>query len=243
MKKLLILLFVVLPITVYGATYNLVSVNYPVNVNGVKQAIEPLNLNGSTYLPLRAISEAIGVPITWDSVNREVNIDTLDIDKLKESCVMIYAQNTKEASQGSAVAIDYDEFLTAYHVVDNDQTDIRTSDGVKLTLEDFDSKTDSAVLKSSAEVKPVKIGDSDEVKVGDKVILITSPMEKFNVVTHGKVLELNSVNGRIMVWGDLDYGSSGGACFDTFGNLIGIMAAGGENLCFITPINDIRKAL
>jgi S1-C subfamily serine protease len=242
MKRLLILLFVALPITVYGATYTLVSANYPINVNGIKQAVTPLNYNGTTYLPLRAISEAVGVPITWNNVTRSVEITTLDLDRLKESTVMIYADDGKTQVQGSAVAIDYDQYLTAYHVVDENRSNVKTSDKAQLTIDDFDSAIDIATLNSSAKVKPVKIGDSDEVKVGDKVVVISAPNYKEDTVTYATVKKLTN---EIVITAISNGGSSGGAVFNMNGELIGILIAGDDGLSetYITTINDIREKL
>lgn len=245
-KKLAITIVILIAFSsiAYGATYNLVSANYPINVNGVKQAVQPLNYNGATYLPLRSISEAVGVPIEWNSAKKSVEINTVDVDRLKEACVMIYADDGKTQVQGSAVAIDYDQYLTAYHVVDENRSNVKTSDGDKLTIEDYDGTIDISTLESTEKVKPVKIGDSDEVKVGDKVIVISTPNGKDDTVTYGKVTQLKPLGANeILISADLGEGSSGGACFDYSGNLIGIVVAGGEKQFFLIPINIIREAL
>ena len=242
MRKLLIILLIALPITAYGASYTLTTVDYPINVNGQKLACEPLNLNGSTYLPLRAISEAVGVPITWNNATRSVEITTLDVDKLKKSCVMINAESSTKGTQGSAVAWDYGEYLTAYHIVDNGKTSIVSSDNSNFKVDETDSKLDIATLDTDNNVKPVKIGDSDEVKLGDAVILISSPQKKENTISYGKVV-INST--WIIAKGSSDVGSSGGGAFNTKGELIGILISGDTRIgeyC-IVPINDIRKAL
>jgi len=241
--KLLIVLAVAIPMITYGASYTLTSASYPINVNGQKTAVQPLNLNGTTYLPLRAISEAVGIPITWDNANRTVNITTLDINELKAACVMIYADDGKMQDQGSGVYIDYDQILTANHVTEGN-TNIKISDGTILTLEDSDKTIDASVLDSPLQVKPVKLGDSDDVKVGDKVVIISSPSAKDDTVTYGKVSMLKPLGANeILIEANLDIGSSGGAVFDTFGNLIGIVVAGGEGKHFVIPINVIRKEL
>ena len=138
MKKFPILLLILIAstITAYGATDTLVSANYPINVNGQAIAVQPLNLNGSTYLPLRTISEAVGVPIEWDNATRSVEITTLDVDKLKESCVMIKASDGETYSQGSSVVWDYGEYLTAYHVVDEGRNKV-TANSETLTVGDY----------------------------------------------------------------------------------------------------------
>jgi len=241
MRKILILLLIIFPITVYGASFTLAT--YPINVNGQKIAVQPYNSNGVTYLPLRAISEAIGVPITWDNINRKVDITTLDTKKLAESCVMVYATDGKVRSQGSGVYTDYGEILTANHVVEGYPT-ITTSQGSNLTVQESNKTLDATVLDSAESIKPVKIGDSDEVQLNEKVVFISSPKATINTTTWGTVIRLDNMNDdSIAVKVILNTGSSGGACFNLKGELIGIADAGENGIFFITPINDIRKAL
>ena len=85
MKKLIIALILSLSIgTAYGATYTLTSANYDVKVNGQKVYAQPYNLNGTTLLSVREISDALGVPIKWNNDAKCVEIDTVDLDGLKE---------------------------------------------------------------------------------------------------------------------------------------------------------------
>jgi S1-C subfamily serine protease len=236
-SKILAVLLILSVIPVSAATYTLVKANYPILINGQNLAVQPLNYNGTTYLPLRSISEAVGVPIEW--TGQSVEIQTVDVDRLKEACVMIDAQSSTKASQGSAVCWDYGEYLTANHVVDNGKTHI-VSD-IDFSVDGTNSQLDIATLDTDDKTKPVKIGDSDEVKVGDTVILISSPNWKENTVSYGEV-EINST--WIIVNGESDGGSSGGAAFNTKGELIGVLISGDTRIgeyC-IVPINDIREA-
>jgi serine protease Do len=244
MKRIKLIAVILIAFTTisYGATYTLVSATYPININGQKIAVTPLNYNGTTYLPLRSISEAVGVPIAWNSAKKSVEITTVDVDRLKEASVMIFADDGKTQVQGSAVAIDYNQYLTAYHVVDENRSNVKTSGGAPLTIEDYDSVIDIATLESAQSVKPVKIGDSDEVKVGDKVIVIGAPDYKEDTVIYAKV---KSLTNEIVITLVSNGGSSGGAVFNMSGELIGILVAGDDGLSetYITPINDIRKKL
>lgn len=248
MKRIKLIVFILIAFTTvsYGASYTLSSASYDVNVNGQKLSAEPLNLNGTTYLPLKAISDAVGVPVAWDSTKKSVEINTVDIEKLKESCTMIIASDGETYDQGSGVYIDYDQVLTAYHVVDEGRTKIRT------TVDQSDTNTmevmtsapaiDAAILKPTIEKKPVKIGDSDEVKVGDTVIYIGSPGGQRNTVIQAKVKESSS---EIIISALPGGGGSGGAVFNQTGELIGIAYAVdiGLSECYVTPINAIRKSL
>ena len=234
LSKILAVLLILSVIPVSAATYTLVTANYPILVNGQNTGIQAYNLNGTTLLPVRQVSEAVGVPIKWTG---QVEINTVDVDKLKEACVMIDAQSSTKASQGSAVAWDYGEYLTANHVVADGRTSI-VSD-VDFKVDKTNAQLDIATLATDEDTKPVKIGDSDEVRVGDSVILISSPNWKENTVTWYEV-EINST--QIVLSGTAIGGAS--AVFNTQGELIGILTSSNNAVkdCYVIPINAIRKA-
>jgi S1-C subfamily serine protease len=244
MKRKLIAIILAATTILYGASYVATVANYKVNVNDQPLSTTVLNLNGSTYLSVRAVSEALGVPIEWNDSNKSVEIQTVDVDRLKESCVMIYAYGDGMTSQGSGVYVDYDEILTAYHVVDQGRNMIWDASDKTATFSaiNFDSGIDIATLQASKEVKPVKIGDSDEVKVGDKVIAIGAPDDKDDTVIYATVKE---VSAQLVISPAVKGGGSGGALFAMDGSLIGILIAADDNFnqTLVAPINDIRKAL
>ncbi len=238
MKKLVLIPIIALFLSGAGLVATVAS--YPVEVNGEALNATVLNQNGTTYLPLKAVGQALGADVSWNG--KGVEVQTVDVDKLKESCVMIYAGNSTKTSQGSAVCWDYGKYLTAYHVVDNGQTNITTSKGDKFTAGAANPFIDIATLEAPDTVNPVKIGDSNEVKVGDKVIIIGSPDQEENAVLYATVTKSAR---EIAVTGLINGGGSGAAVFDIRGNLIGIVIEVDEELneTYITPINAIRKML
>ncbi len=93
----------------------------------------------------------------------------------------VYAgKDGKYISQGSGVLTDYGEVLTAHHVVDEecDTFLIVYDDSVKghpCALADTAPSADAAVLTPADKtVKPVPVGDSDTVKAGDTVWIVSS---------------------------------------------------------------------
>ncbi len=60
--------------------------NGDVNINGVKSKSDkvPLNSNGSIYVPLRFVSEALGVDVNYDSKTRIVNMTGRDIYEISQ---------------------------------------------------------------------------------------------------------------------------------------------------------------
>lgn len=251
----LILSLIAVPAFAVAITYKLTPTPYPVLVNGDKLnsnlPIMTYKANGgdNTYVPLRAVLDMMGAKTVWDG---KVNITTgADPAKVAEGVVEIYvSKNGRDVEQGSGVLIDYDEILTCSHVVEKgDAYRIIYNDGHTSTavLRNDKPSEDAAILEPAEKViKPVKIGDSDEVKLGDKVFVVSSPKEKKNVITSGEVVRprstTNSING-FRTSSMTQAGSSGGGVFNVYGGLIGIVSAGDETYSFAVPINDIRKIL
>ena len=247
MKKLLLVLFlIIMPVTSFSASsnYSCAPIDYQVMVNGSAMTFTdapPMNYSGRTMLPLRAVSEALSVPILWDG--KKVVINTVDIEALKKACIMITADDGKTAVQGSGVFIDYDEVLTANHVV-KDRPNVK-SDGLTLTITETNPSEDAAILHSTESVKPVIIGDSDTLKVGDVIYVISAPNGKEDTVTKGTITSFGITNDRYCFHSKAitSGGSSGGAVFNSNGQLIGIVQSGYLDTSDFIPINDIRKTL
>ncbi|MHC1722728.1 MAG: trypsin-like peptidase domain-containing protein [Aminipila sp.] len=236
--------------TAYGASYTLTDANVTVNTNGVQVQCLPMSLNGTTYLPLRNVAEALGADVNYNNTTKQINLTTLDVNKLAESCVMLYAENGTKGHQGSGVYIDYGTILTCDHVTTG-STKQFTSDKLNLTLGESNPSLDASILYSpNKDIKPVKIGDSDELKQDSKVVVITSPLNQKNKVAYGLLME-DCTPGKtsVKLWADTDHGSSGGAVFNMNGELVGIMATASDTqatsgkACTMIPINEIRKAL
>jgi S1-C subfamily serine protease len=187
--------------------------------------------NGVKITTVAAIVEPEKVEITGEQ-----------IEELKKSCVTIYADFGDNWSQGTAVAVESNKYLTAYHAAQEHFTNIRTKDGIQFTLGTFDADLDIATLISSKEAIPVKIGDSRDSRVGDEVIIIGSPGGKDDTVIRTTIKRLGSI---IVVNGSAGGGSSGGGMFNMKGELIGIVVGGNvpEDETHAVSLNKINRAL
>jgi len=170
-----------------------------------------------------------------------------------------FGQISATASTGSGFIITPDGYIvTNYHVIQN-------ADKLTVTLNNeeqheavvigYDSGNDVALIKIEAEgLRPVSIGDSDALKVGETVCAIGNPLgELTNTLTIGGVSaldrEVNTDGTPInMMQTDcaINSGNSGGPLFDMNGNVIGITTAkyyGGtiEGIGFAIPINDAMR--
>ncbi|WP_114418468.1 DegQ family serine endoprotease [Marinospirillum perlucidum] len=142
-------------------------------------------------------------------------------------------QQEQRQSLGSGFIISEDGYiLTNNHVVENsDEIIVRLSDRRELVAEVIgsDPSSDLALLKVEAEGLPVaRLGDSDDLQVGEWVLAIGSPFGFDHSVTAGIV----SAKGRALpnetyvpfIQTDvaINPGNSGGPLFNLEGEVVGI---------------------
>jgi len=168
-------------------------------------------------------------------------------------------------SSGSGVIISSDGYIvTNNHVVENaSDLAVILSDGTQLPAQviSTDIFADLAVLKADGEIPAVvTLGNSDNLKSGETVIAIGSPLGEFrNTVTVGVI----SATGRMLDTGNgyfmedllqtdaaINQGNSGGPLVNLNGELVGIntlIVRGGngssavaEGLGFAIPSNTVR---
>ncbi|NWF38374.1 DegQ family serine endoprotease [Mariprofundus sp. NF] len=169
-------------------------------------------------------------------------------------------QQQEKHALGTGFVISADGYVvTNNHVVDGaDEVVVKMRDGTELQAKIIgtDSKLDVALLKVKGKnLKTVKIGNSDVLRVGDWVVAIGNPFGLSQTVTAGIV----SAKGRVIGSGPYDDfiqtdaainpGNSGGPLFNSKGELVGINTAiysrsGGNNgIGFAIPINLAKPIL
>jgi serine protease Do len=160
---------------------------------------------------------------------------------------------------GSGFVISSDGYiLTNNHVInDATQIKIKLSDGKEYDAKVVgrDPKTDLALLKAerASNLRPLQLGDSDSLKVGNWVVAIGSPFGLEQTVTAGIV----SAKGRVIGSGPYDNfiqtdasinpGNSGGPLLNTEGQVVGINTAifsqsgGNVGIGFAIPVNMAKE--
>lgn len=156
--------------------------------------------------------------------------------------------------------------VTNRHVVADSDTkySVVTKDGKRLEVQKIyrDPNLDLAIVQVNAnDLKPIELGDSGKIKVGQTVIAIGHALGRFNnTVTTGVV----SGTGRAVFAGDpfsgeteqldnliqtdaaINPGNSGGPLLDSSGRVIGLNVAtteGAQNIGFSIPINSIKSVV
>jgi serine protease Do len=195
-----------------------------------------------------------------------VNIRTTIYKANKDTSLDLYQfflkgripSGSKSHSVGSGVVIDKQGYiLTNYHVVQN-AAKIRVilKNKVKATAEivGTDPKTDLALLKikPSVNYRPLTLGNSDKLRVGDTILAIGNPFGYGHTVSSGII----SAKGRVIGTGPYDNflqtdasihpGNSGGPLLDSRGRLIGIntaVSSEGPGIGFAIPINMAKQIM
>src|SRR5215475_4687461 len=140
-------------------------------------------------------------------------------------------------SLGSGFIIDgYGIVVTNNHVIaDADEITVILNDGsrIKAELIGKDQKTDLALLriKTDKQLKSVKFGDSEKLRLGEWVVAIGNPFSLGGTVTAGIVSarnrDINSgpYDNYIQTDAAINRGNSGGPLFNLEGEVIGINTA------------------
>lgn len=146
-------------------------------------------------------------------------------------------QERMQSALGSGVILTADGYiLTNNHVIDGaDEIITLTYDGREALakLIGTDPESDLAVLKiDTNNITPIKVGDSNQSRVGDVVLAIGNPFGVGQTVTQGIIsatgrygLGINTYENFIQTDAAINPGNSGGALIDAYGNLVGINTA------------------
>jgi serine protease Do len=152
--------------------------------------------------------------------------------------------------------------ITNRHVVNNAyEIDVTLSDGAtfKAQLLGAGSGTDLAILKIDAgrSLPAIEIGNSDEIKVGEKVIAIGNPLGLASSVSAGIVSGIHRTLRTLPQYdfiqtdASINHGNSGGPLINMKGQMIGIdnqiwsdaVGGGSIGLGFAIPSNDAQFIL
>jgi len=147
--------------------------------------------------------------------------------------------------------------VTNYHVIKNcTSAKIQTSDGKTYNVEKLvgcDEKKDIAIIQIDIKhSKPVSIGNSNNISVGDSVYAIGYP-ESFELgsidstFTQGIISKTSYTieeNSYIQSTVNITNGNSGGVLINKYAQVIGITTLGSENVDYMNmsiPINELKN--
>ena len=205
---------------------------------------------------------------TTEIVDR--NLDStvlLTIYSSASSNAFPFGQTTEqEVKSGSAsgIVMSADGYIiTNWHCVVNESTnevfpriDVTMYDGTVYEYAEVighDSSTDLAVIKVDAtDLKPAEFGNSDNLKMGNKVVALGYPSEELSVtqgIVSGLARDVYEDTGYaikcLQIDAAINPGNSGGPLFNAAGQVIAvnsakIVASGYEGIGFSIPINEAK---
>ena len=168
-------------------------------------------------------------------------------------------------SIGSGFVIDKSgHIVTNYHVVESAtsvEVSFSNNESMKAKVVGTDPATDIAVLKVNAPsraLRPLTLGDSSAVRVGDQVIAIGNPLGYDRSVTSGIVSavqrsitapnQISTIGHVIQTDAALNHGNSGGPLLNAAGQVIGVnaqIAPSSSNanigIGFAIPIDTVKQ--
>lgn len=164
-----------------------------------------------------------------------------------------------QQGEGSGFIIDANGLiLTNNHVVENAiSIRVRLNDGREFDARVLgrDPLTDLALLKLQGDVKALpyaRLGNSDDVRVGDPVVAIGNPFGLTSSVSSGilsaraRDIQAGPYDNFLQTDAAINPGNSGGPLFNARGEVIGINTAivgGGTGIGFAVPSNTAQLLL
>lgn len=174
---------------------------------------------------------------TWYFISNDNNKLVSASEKSISSVVTISSTNNQTYSSnkngmGSGVIFSEDGYIvTNLHILSGNNIDVKLNNGknYSASIIGIDKNADIAVLKISADdpLVPINFADSDNLKVGDKVLAIGNPYGIGTSVSSGIISATGRDYGNpylqlIQTDAAINPGNSGGALINENGNLIGI---------------------
>ena len=175
--------------------------------------------------------------VTWYFITDNKNKLVSAADKSIGSVVTISSSNNSSFTSnkngiGSGVIFSNEGYVvTNLHILNSQKINVKLDNGKNYpaSIIGIDKNADIAVLKISAEdeLKPIDIADSDNLKVGDRVLAIGNPYGIGISVSNGIISATGRDYGNpylqlIQTDAAINPGNSGGALINENGNLIGI---------------------
>ena len=222
-----------------------------------------------------ALADSAGRTTIASNVYRMNGTSVVNITSL---AVVRTQQGTSSQPQGLGSGFVLDDqgyIVTNNHVVETAQElTVTFSDGttVPAQLVGRDPDNDLAVVKVDpsagsggktvkALLKPVKLGDSSKLVVGEDVVAIGSPLGLQQTVTTGTVSalrdpgvelaqgELVLLGGAVQTDAAINPGNSGGPLFNAIGEVVGVNtwglspSGGSIGLGFAIPVNVVKRVV
>lgn len=186
--------------------------------------------------------------------DERININVYE--KITPAIVSIDAQLPDGVSSGTGSIISpTGVILTSSHVIEgSSDIDVTTVSGKVYKAEVLSilgKNNDLALLKIDAKepLQVIRLGDSEGIKVGQKVLAIGNPFGFAGTLTEGIVSRIDYVKNKIQTDAAINPGNSGGPLLNSSGEVIGISQSiynpdnnrSNIGIGFAVPVNSAKE--
>ncbi|MBR1907457.1 trypsin-like peptidase domain-containing protein [bacterium] len=177
-------------------------------------------------------------------------------EKINPAIVAIDAELKIGVSGGTGCIINSNgTILTSKHVIDGSKKiEVTTYDGKTysaVVLPTNNKSGDLALIKINPKtpLNVIKLGNSDSIKVGQKVLAIGNPFGFAGTLTQGIVSRIDLAKNKIQTDAAINPGCSGGPILNTTGEVIGISQSiynpdnniSNIGIGFAIPSDEVKK--
>lgn len=186
--------------------------------------------------------------------DEKINISVYE--RITPAVVSIEAQTEDGMSSGTGCIISKSGLiLTGFHVIEGSKDIDVTTHGGNMYKAKIIAKLerDLALIKIEPK-KPlvtIPLGNSEDVKVGQKVLAIGNPFGFNNTLTQGIISRIDYTKNKIQTDAAINPGCSGGPLLNTSGEVIGINQSiynpdhniSNIGIGFAIPINEAKQLI
>jgi len=213
-------------------------------------------INELTNILIQTKENIVSLDESFQTELQELKATTsIDFSGIVENAIKSVVTIRTNVGQGTGFIIDEQGFvITNAHVLEGGREVSAITSNQKIIpaeLIGYNTKIDIALLKISGDFKELKLANSNDIQVGEKVIAIGNPLGLQFSVSEGIVSAVdrkgpNEINAYIQTDAALNPGNSGGPLINKQGEVIGInnfKVGGGENLGFALESNYVIDAV
>lgn len=198
----------------------------------------------------------IGNPLGVMAYDTDELVNINVYEKITPAIVTIDAQLDDGVSSGTGCIITRDGvILTSSHVIEGSKDiDVTVHSGKiykAVVVSILGKNNDLALLKIKAKENfpTIKLGDSEEIKVGQKVLAIGNPFGFADTLTQGIVSRIDYTKNKIQTDAAINPGNSGGPLLNSAGEVIGISQSiynpdnnkSNIGIGFAVPVNSVKE--
>ena len=196
------------------------------------------------------------LPVYSVNFEPEERVNISVYERITPAIVAIEGQQEDGMSAGTGCILTKDGvILTGFHVIEGcKDIDVTINSGQTYKAKVLSKlKRDLALIKIEPKkpLETVILGDSEDVKVGQKVLAIGNPFGFNNTLTQGIISRIDYSKNRIQTDAAINPGCSGGPLLNTAGEVIGINQSiynpdhniSNIGIGFAIPINEAKPYL